>query len=247
MDPEFFVNLSLSLRIRMYLKKSLSDSVHFQANQDRILCQSRIPRLIRMATALSGDGLLVDANDVAMKRLYLLLDGQAVQNKGALTKAKKDISTVQLSALKVALGEQVTVGKPLALDADTRTIDDAFRSGSRLLTKAVANGYQRHLVEKKRSGGNLIEAKLQVAAPAQIPEVVATLTAEAESLVNQWLNQFNASIKHLSDAVGRVRQHPYPVLGTSPRGRYDFPTPSLRSLSTCRARSIPPENATCSQ
>jgi len=159
-----------------------------------------IPRLIRMATALAGDGLLSDANEQAMQRIFEVLDGQAAQHKASVAKNKAQIMKVQVEALKVALGKQVTAGEALVLDADSRTIDDAFRSGSRLLTQLVSNGYQKRLAETQHGDVDLIEAKLDVAAMALVPEIIDTINAEAEKLVNQWMAHYNTPIKHLGDA-----------------------------------------------
>ncbi len=162
-----------------------------------------IPRLLQMATALAGDGLLGDATEVAVSYLYEVLDNQMHEHRRAVAANIAKIRTVRVATVTVSLRDGMT-GEPETseLHSDARTIDDAFGRASRVLTKAIANGYQKHLSEmgkKDDEGLDLLQAKVEVAALAIVPEAVRALTDAANEQVNKWLDSYSSYIKLKSD------------------------------------------------
>jgi hypothetical protein len=161
-----------------------------------------IPRMFRMATALAGDGLLANATDVTLTAIYGVLDGLMAQHAAEVAKLTADIQTAEIATIKVELGSDELTESTRKRAADSRTVDDAFASASKVLTKAIGNGYQRHraaLAAADEDEEDLYEAKVDVAAVAALPDTQEVVNAAAGKLVTDWLAKYNTAVKHLTE------------------------------------------------
>ncbi|WJR35276.1 DEAD/DEAH box helicase family protein [Mycobacteroides immunogenum] len=163
-----------------------------------------VANLFDAAVALAGDGLMIDANEKATKLLFDVLDGiyNSSEHKDAVAAAITDIETVDVAVTKVNMKDGSKTSDSTTLTADTRAIDAAFSSAGRAITKNIATKYQRFRAERdKDSDGNmdLIQAKLEVAALATLPEVKKALDEKATAIVKEWMATHDAGIRALSD------------------------------------------------
>ena len=188
-----------------------------------------IPRMFEMATALAGDGLLRGAIDAAMLHIYGVMDGLMAQHAATIASLKSDIQTAEIATIKIEFGKDEIEHGQRKLSSDARTVDDAFASASRVLTKAIANGYQLHRASQLVADDgeeDLYEAKLDVAALAALEDVVAALNHAANALVNDWLAQYNTDIKHLTE--GRQAEYNRILLQSSTPVQRDTTIPTTR-------------------
>lgn len=157
-----------------------------------------IHRLTALATALSGDGLVKDAVKAAHERLHRVLDGRAVEYADAVAKARTDVETMQGEEIRGRIGGDFSY-RPFIESADPRAIDDAFRYAGRQLSRAVALSYAEHLAGSEADEDDLLEAHIQVAAIALVPEIVIGVEEAADDLARDWLGVTRVARKDLSD------------------------------------------------
>ncbi len=161
-----------------------------------------VPRMLSMATALAGDGLLADANETAMKQMYAVLDGEMAKHRAVVDANIAAIKTAEIANLTLTFADGVMTETTSTLPADVRTIDDAFSVATRALNKAVATGYQKFRAERDAEPDgtrDLIQAKLEVAALGMISNAVEAVKDEAQSLTTTWFAAHDARIKLLDD------------------------------------------------
>jgi hypothetical protein len=114
--------------------------------------------------------------------------------------------------------------------ADERTVDEAFRSASRALGAAVANGYAKRLAMEGsgKDDFDTVAAKAKVAALLLVPGVMEAVESEAERISGTWLNELRREIKSLSeerrtvyDDIKRQARAPQQVDIVTPKSRIE--------------------------
>ena len=103
-----------------------------------------IRRLTSLATALSKDGLMVDAVKHAHRYLHGVLDGRAVQFAKKVADARKDVLTMEGEEVRGRVGGGLSY-KAFALSADPRAIEDYYRAATRVFSPALCSSYVDHL------------------------------------------------------------------------------------------------------
>lgn len=158
-----------------------------------------IKRLLSLATELALDELVPNPSEQALDALYGVLDGQSAQHKTVLNKQIDDILTADIRRLTANRLTETTSEATRQVEADERSVADAFRAGSRRFGAAVANGYAKKLVDEGGDEVDVVAAKAKVAALVLVPGVVDELEATADKLVGSWLASFHADIKALNE------------------------------------------------
>ena len=156
-------------------------------------------RLFDLASALSWDKLVDDANKVAMQALFDVLDGQTAQHSEAVAQNIDEIHTAEIRRITAHMSDQSTAEETLSQQADEGTVADAFRTASRTLSAAIANPYVKHLVEAGDSDDPIHDAQAKVAALLQVSGVFEAVEKRATKMAQDWLAQFYVDIQHLSD------------------------------------------------
>lgn len=159
-------------------------------------------RLLNLAAEIAVDELRPNPTHEARGKLYAVLDGQLAQHRPQVDKNVEAILTAEIKRITANRMSGKSSETSLQLEADERTIDDAFKVATRTLGVAIANGYVRRLAV---AGGadeddvDLYDAKARVAALAMLPEVVDQVEAAAEQQVIAWFAALHAQIKTLPE------------------------------------------------
>lgn len=157
-----------------------------------------IRRLTALAAALSKDGLVESAIELALQNMHSVLDGRAVQYKEKIDKARHDVLTMEGQEVHARIGGGLSY-RPFSVSADPRAIEDYYRSATRVLSPALCASYVGHLVGPDGDEDDLLEAHIVVAALGMVPEIGQAVEAEADALARQWLTQTRAARKGFPD------------------------------------------------
>ena len=162
-----------------------------------------VKRLLNMAAELALDGLASDPNAQAFSKLYAVLDGQAAQYAHTVEKNVADILTADLKRITANRLSRTSTESVRQVEADDRTVDDAFRLATRAFGAAIANGYARRLAlaasHEDEEDFDIHSAKATAAALALIPAVVDGVEAAADKIVTDWFASQHAAIKSLTE------------------------------------------------
>lgn len=158
-----------------------------------------IKRLSALAVALSKDGLVNEAVAKAAQHLCKVLDGRAVQYADKVDHAREDVLTMTGEEARGRVGAEGFSYTAFEMSADARAIEDAYQQATRLLSTDLASAYVDHLAGDDADGDDLLEANIQVAALARVPEIVTDVEEEADDLARTWLTQTRVARKGLSD------------------------------------------------
>lgn len=158
-----------------------------------------IKRLSALAVALSKDGLVPEAVAKASDHLCKVLDGRAVQYADKVRRAREDVLTMTGEEARGRVGQEGFSYTSFEISADDRAIEDAYQRATRLLSTDLASAYVNHLAGEDADGDDLLDANIQVAALARVPEIVTDVEEEADELARTWLTQTRVARKGLSD------------------------------------------------
>lgn len=158
-----------------------------------------IKRLSALAVALSKDGLVDEAVAKATQHLCKVLDGRAVQYAEKVAHAREDVLTMTGEEARGRVGEDGFSYTSFEISADARAIEDGYQQATRLLSTDLASVYVDHLAGEDADGDDLLEANIQVAALARVPEIVTDVAEEADELARRWLTETRVARKGLSD------------------------------------------------
>lgn len=157
-----------------------------------------IRRVTALAAALSKDGLVENAVELAHQQLHAVLDGRAAQYRDKVDRARDDVLTMEGEEVRGRLGGGLSY-KAFSVSADPRAIEDYYRSATRVLSPALCSSYVDHLTGPVSHEDDLLDAHITVATLARVPEIVQAVEDEAESLSRRWLAETRADRKGLSD------------------------------------------------
>jgi hypothetical protein len=174
---------------------------------------------------LAVDELAAEPNVRALSDLYGVLDGQAAQHKDLVEAKVNDILTAdikRITANRLSLESTETIRQ---VEADEQTVDDAYRTATRIFGAAVANGYAKKLALERGDDDDfdIYIAKATVAALALTTGVVGQVEDAASKQVGAWFAEHHASIK------ARTRSGAPPTMRSSSRRRSH-----RKSTSWCR-------------
>lgn len=199
-----------------------------------------IKRLLALATAISQDELLPNANQQAHDKVFSVLDGQMAQHAYAVDQGVKDIYTAEVRRVTRRVAEGALLETTRSERADERTVDDAFRSASRALGAAIANGYAKRLAlaaGEEDEDFDIHAARARISALLSVSGVMDTVEAEADKTAAAWLNTLRPRIKALSDE----RRTTYDDIRRQAREpqHVDLVTPKSRIENTRDADNMP--------
>ncbi len=161
-----------------------------------------IKRLLSLAAAIALDGLMEKPNEQAHHELYNVLNGQMAQHQDLVAQGVDAIWTAEIHRLSTRIADGSLLEMTRQERADDRTVDDAYRSASRALGAAIANGYARRLAFAARDEGDDVDfhdAKARIAALLMIDGVREAVDQEAEKTARTWLSRLRVEIKGLSE------------------------------------------------
>ena len=157
-----------------------------------------IRRLSALAQALSRDGLKQNARKTAYQRLFDRLDGLMVQHQQLVAAFSNGILQVEGAALIVrVIDGEVREQDNFFEAADEQFVDANFRAGARILTGDIARMYTDYLTERYEE--NLFDARVKVAALAQVETVPSELDREADCISSEWFAEHRVAIMALRD------------------------------------------------
>ena len=159
-----------------------------------------IGRLTALAQALARDGLRPGALKAAYQRLFAKLDGLATQYEEQVRTVVTDILQVSGETVVVSVvGGEVAEGGAFVESADERSVEADFRAARRVLTPDLARKYADHIAVEGEDDDGLFDARVKVAALAQVDGVPNDLDREADELAREWFSQYRVAIKGLTD------------------------------------------------
>ena len=159
-----------------------------------------IGRLLRLAQALSRDGLRTNARKEAYRNLFGRLDGLIVQHKEKVAEASRGILQVEGETLVArVIGGEVRDQVGFVEAADEFSVEADFQAAGRVLTADLARKYADHLAVADEDDDGLFDAHVKVAALAQIEGVADELDGDAERICTKWFDEHRVDIKDLSD------------------------------------------------
>jgi len=162
-----------------------------------------IKRLTALAHELAADDLLKDAGKKAHAAMHKVLDKARTKYAKDIKTARSSVLTVEGKAITADVETQGMTFDDFVESADIAVIEDAYRSAARTLSPDLATSYSEHLASKftdiDDEEEQLIEAHTVIASLGLVPGVKTDLEAAAGTLANEWLEQYKADIKKLSD------------------------------------------------
>ena len=158
-----------------------------------------IRRLTALATALSRDSLIDGAVKKAHAHLHKVLAGRAVQYAAKVATSRQDVLTMQGEILRARLGVGFAPSKSFEESADPRAIEDQYRLAGRIISPALASSYAEYLAGGDADDDVLLDAHIEVAALALVPEIAEDVEEEADKFARNWLTQTRVARKGLSD------------------------------------------------
>lgn len=162
-----------------------------------------VKRLTILAHELAQDGLILDAGKKAHAEMHEVLDGIRADLVDEITKARKDVLTVEGKTLTADIATGGTSFDDFVEAADYAVIEDAYRRAGRIISPALATSYSEYLAAQDEDVEDdeeaLIDAHTDIAALGLIDAVKVRLEQAAEALANKWLGEYQAAIAELSD------------------------------------------------
>lgn len=159
-----------------------------------------IQRLTALATALSRDGLVPGAVEQAFSHLNTFLDRKSIElYSEQLAKARKEVETMRGEEIVARLGGKFAPIKSFSESADPRAIEASFQAAGRLLSIALSKSYADHLAGEDAEEDELLDAHIQVAAIALVPELIRDVELAADALAREWLTVTREQRQKLND------------------------------------------------
>lgn len=162
-----------------------------------------VKRLTALAHELAVDALLPDAGKKAHAEMYKVLDHARTNYAAKMTAMRDAVLIVEGQTLATDVATQGMTFNQFVETADYAVIEDAYKRAGRTISPDLATTYSEHLAGQDEDADNeedaLIDAHTLVAAMGLIPEIKEDLEAAAETLSNQWLNDYRDAIAALSD------------------------------------------------
>jgi hypothetical protein len=162
-----------------------------------------VKRLTALAHELAHDGLLPDAGKKAHAEMHKVLDQVRADLSVKIASMRAAVMTVEGQTVKADVASQGMTFNDFVEVADYAVIEDAYKRAGRIISPDLATTYSEHLAAKDHDAEDeedaLINAHTDVAALGLIPEIKDVLEAAAETLSNQWLNEYRGAIAALTD------------------------------------------------
>lgn len=157
-----------------------------------------IKRLTALAATLAKDGLRESPVKEAEELLCAALDGRAVQFKDKVAKARRDVETMSGEELRRKIGGGAWTSSSFDTAVDLRALDDSYQTAALALSPALAAAYVAHLAPGDDED-ELLEAQITVSALGLVPEIVAAIEEEADTIARNWLTDTRVERKNLKD------------------------------------------------
>lgn len=158
-----------------------------------------IKRFTALAALLAKDQIRETPVSDAAELLCKALDGKAVQYADEVAEAREDVEAMSGEELRRKIGGGKWKTESFSAVADTRALDDSYRTAARALSPSLAGDYVDHLAPQGSDEDALTEARVQVAALGIVPEIVNDVEKYADELSRKWLDETRVARKNLSD------------------------------------------------
>lgn len=158
-----------------------------------------IKRFTALAALLAKDQIRTTPVSDAAKLLCKALDGKAVQYSDEVAKAREGVEAMSGEELRRKIGGGKWKTESFSAVADTRALDDSYRTAARALSPTLAGDYVDHLAPQGSDEDALTEARTQVAALGIVSEIVSDVEEYADKLSKQWLAETRIARKDISD------------------------------------------------
>lgn len=168
-----------------------------------------ISMLLNLGIELQRDGLLAGGKQKAEDELVAIVNGYLTRFEAQVEANRQEILRVETQRLVFDYaGRDLTFSDDsLNLYADQRVIEEAYHAAIPAFTRALADLWVDAHVDKLTDDDpdadeeELIdEARLKLAALAAIEQVPGAVSANADELARDWLDQHNAEIAVLPDS-----------------------------------------------
>lgn len=165
------------------------------------LHRSQIDRLQRLAQHLEVTGVLADANDRARTHLVDTFHREAVSHEAQISRLVADFGQIDVDTRQYGVFTGILAGEESRqYVVSRRNIDDLFRRAKRRLTSGAASWWWGALCEDDELNLDDDQARLHVAAFAEVDDAVAAVEQAASDLASRWRKDFNSQITKLGDA-----------------------------------------------
>lgn len=161
-----------------------------------------IERLLEIAAAFAVDQIKENPNQEARNALFAAIDGLMAEHERTVDEGVERIFAAEIRRYTRTMAGDRSDEQTREERADERTVADAYRTASRSLGAAIANGYIKRLMEKAEEGGDepdVVDAQARLAALVGIEGVVGELERKAGALADAWLEEARVEIKRLSE------------------------------------------------
>lgn len=171
-----------------------------------------VRRAKKLASHLSGDGILEGAHKHLTQRLNQRLDGLMAEHAKAVEENIADIMRVDLEMTRIELYDGTAKSDPAGIGevtrektysrTDARNVDDAFKVASRAIKEGVVNDYLKHRISIAEEAGDevdIVDVKAEVAAVVGVPGVVDKVREAADEWVVAQLAEYRVEIRSLTD------------------------------------------------
>lgn len=161
-----------------------------------------IKRLLAIAAAFALDKLRTDPNKEARDAIHSALDGLMAEHADRVDEGVEAIFAADIRRYTRSMSGDDVDEKTRQERGDDRTVADAFRTATRALGAAIANGYVKRQVEKAVDKGeepDVVASQAKLAALVGIDGVVSEVERKAGVLADSWLEEARVPIKSLSE------------------------------------------------
>jgi hypothetical protein len=203
-------------------------------------------RLTALAHELASDDILAGAGKLAHAALHAVLDSLQESEKDKIAAKRKGVLTVDGKTVVADMRGRTKSFDDFWEDADMAVIDDAYRRAARVFSPDVSRTYVDALAYRTADPEDadgfedaLVEARVQVAALGLLAEAQPIFDSAADRLAKDWLTQYGAAIKRLSDdrqesyrQVREMSTEPQDVDLVKPAGRFEMTRVRLNDVET---------------
>lgn len=161
---------------------------------------SQVRRLMKLARLLANDEIKEDAITDAREALLAVLRAEyaLVKNSTKFKDVVESRAKVEITAVNWDVGTEATrEGGSVQVDIAAENLDDLFEAVGRKLNEGLHKAWWRERVREDAEARE--RAKLELFALCMEPEVGRKVERAAQTLVQRWLKEFNASILALDE------------------------------------------------
>jgi hypothetical protein len=159
---------------------------------------SQIERILNLAGKLALYGIDGNVIDEVNNRIIRLIESRRVFYDEQYAKALDDVLAAETTLTEAFRQTGEIRESHRSIVADKAIIEAGFAVTSRLLTKEIAIEYLKFLIDRQ-SEPDYLEAKIEIAAVALVPEIVEELEADCAAFADELFARYRDHIAGLND------------------------------------------------